>query len=95
MFGFETGKLIPTQHQSFLDTPVFLGHTRDDEVTDIELGEQSRCILEKMGMKITWREHQEGGHLGLLDSAGLDDVAAYLGELTGSYSPWTKPLTSN
>jgi len=69
--------------QSFLKTPVFLGHTIDDEVIDFELGQQTRTVLEKMGMKVTWKEHQEGGHLGLLDTKGLDDVVAFLGEVTG------------
>ncbi len=74
----------PTHNaQSFLKTPVFLGHTTDDEVIDVELGQQARAVLEKMGMKVTWKEHQEGGHLGLLDTKGLDDVVAFLGEVTG------------
>jgi len=64
-----------------LHTPIFLGHTSDDEIITIELGRQTQSVLEKMGMAVTWREHAEGGHLGFLETKGLDDVVAFLNEV--------------
>ncbi len=49
----------------------------------MKLCQQARAVLEEMGMKVTWKEHQEGGHLGFLDTKGLDDVVAFLGEVSG------------
>lgn len=69
---------------SGFDTPVFLGHTLDDEVIDVKLGQQARDELMRLGMKVTWVEHKAGGHLGLLNTKGLDDISAFL---TGVYRP--------
>lgn len=80
--GFPIEGLSP--NRSDFDTPVFLGHTLDDEVVDLELGQQARDGLMRLGMKVTWAEHKEGGHLGLLDTKGLDDISAFL---TGVYRP--------
>ena len=61
------------------DTPVFLGHTADDEVVDVELGRQTRDVLRGMGMEtVVWHQETEGGHLGMLKSAGLDRVVDFL-----------------
>ena len=60
------------------ETPVFLGHTIDDEVIDIELGRQARSVLQTMGMNVVWREVQEGRHLGMLRTSGLDAIVAFL-----------------
>lgn len=59
-------------------TPVLLGHTADDEVIDIELGRQARDTLRRLGMNITWQEQQRGGHLGMLNTPGLDAIALFL-----------------
>ena len=78
---------IPTQRaeereSSVLDTPVFLGHTADDEVIEVELGRQTRVVLRGLGMmKVVWHEDTDGGHLGLLKSAGLDRVVDFLREI--------------
>lgn len=72
---------VPTHDP--LNTPVFLGHTSDDEVIDVQLGQQTRSVLEKMEMAVTWTEHRHGGHLGFLATKGLDDIVAFLKELHG------------
>ena len=66
-----------------LSTVVFLGHTKDDEIIDVKLGQDMRLVLEAMGMRVTWNERNEGGHLGFLETAGLDDVAAFLAKEVG------------
>lgn len=81
-FGVVSSDATPAQGQSCLDTPVFLGHTTDDEVIDVELGRQSVTVLEIMGMKVTWKEFLDGGHSGFLDTEGLDDIVAFLTKAT-------------
>ena len=75
----------------FEKTPVFLGHTADDEVIDLELGRQARDTLQKMGMKVTWHVKAQGGHLGLLETDGLDTMADFLRQVTAM--PQTGPDT--
>ncbi|KAL6721133.1 hypothetical protein ACLMJK_000233 [Lecanora helva] len=57
-----------------LKTPVFLGHTADDEAVDITLGQEAKKVLKMMGMKICWEECEIGGHLGFLRTEGLDRI---------------------
>ncbi|KAL8639279.1 MAG: hypothetical protein Q9228_003672 [Teloschistes exilis] len=59
-------------------TPFLLGHNVDDEMIDIELGHQARDSLLSIGMTVIWHEEQEGGHLGMLNSSGLDTIAAFM-----------------
>lgn len=59
-------------------TPILLGHNVDDEIIDIELGRQARNTLQSIGMEVIWHEEQEGGHLGMLNSSGLDIIAAFI-----------------
>ena len=61
-----------------LGTPVLLCHTTDDEVIDIELGQQACEALKRMGMNVTWKEQKDGGHLGMLKTTGLDTVVAFI-----------------
>lgn len=63
---------------SMLDTPVLLGHIIDDDVIDIELGQQACEVLRSLGMNVTWNERKEGGHLGMLKTKGLDSTVAFL-----------------
>ena len=85
LFGSSLGIAgIPAQiaeerEPSILDTPVFLCHTADDEVIDVELGRQTRDVLRGLGMKtVVWHEETDGGHLGMLKSAGLDRIVGFL-----------------
>jgi len=63
---------------SMLRTPIFLAHNTDDEVIDIRLGREARDVLRGLGMIVTWKEEEHGGHLGMLESKGLDSVVAFL-----------------
>ena len=63
---------------SVLQTPVFLGHAADDEIVDVDLGRDGCNILAKLGTDVTWTKHAEGGHLGFLETRGLDDIVDFL-----------------
>ena len=69
---------ILTPEESIRDTPIFLGHTADDEVIDVELGREMRDLLKSKGMKVVWEEKKDGGHLGMLKPTALDSVVAFL-----------------
>ena len=81
-FGFEA-HLLGKEPCSVLETPMFLGHTLDDEVVDHTLGEEVRSILELMGMNVRWEALELGGHLGFLETQGLDHVVHFLEEIVG------------
>ena len=66
------------------NTPVFLSHAKDDEVVDFDLGFQLRNILQQqLGMKVTWREYDDGGHW-IKEPEGFDDVLDFLKATFGS-----------
>ena len=77
----------------FEKTPISLGHTADDEVIDVELGRQALETLQKLGMKVTWHEKAQGGHLGLLETDGLDAMADFLRQEMCSAMPQTVATT--
>ena len=72
---------VSTEQSSMLGTPILLGHTTDDEVIDIELGRQASEVLQNLGMRVTWKEFPDGGHLGMLKTEGLDSIVTFLDEL--------------
>ena len=72
--------LAPIRGQSFVDTPIFLFHASDDEMIDIDLGRQARDVLASLGVEVIWKEEKQGGHLGMLESGGLEGLVAILGE---------------
>jgi predicted esterase len=59
---------------------IFLAHTTDDEVIDVELGRQARDVLvhSLRYKRLVWHEEQEGGHLGMLTTKGLDWIGGCL-----------------
>jgi lysophospholipase II len=66
------------------NTPVFLSHTKDDGIVDFELGLQLRNVLrQQLGMDVTWRSYEEGGHW-IKEPEGLDDLVAFLAVTFGS-----------
>ena len=65
--------------QSVFSTPVLLCHVVDDEVVDIELNRQACAALEVLGMKVQWKEYQDGGHW-INEPHGYDDVILFLAQ---------------
>ena len=80
VFKTNLGLEIPraAERPSVLSIPVLLCHTTDDEVIDTELGQQAYEALRNLGMNVTWKEHEDGGHLGMLKRSGLDTVVEFL-----------------
>ncbi|KAI0131413.1 Alpha/Beta hydrolase protein [Daldinia grandis] len=66
--------------QSFLSTPVFLGHGIDDAYVDIELGRQARHVLTQIGFEVEWKNYtgadQEGHWLKVPEE--VDDIVHFL-----------------
>ena len=60
-----------------LETPVFVSHAEDDDAVDIELGRQMRAVLEKLEMRVTWKEYGDGGHW-VKEPEGFDDIVEFL-----------------
>lgn len=66
------------------ETAVFLSHAKDDRVVDFEHGLQLRRILQQqLGMTVTWREYEHGGHW-IKELEGLDDLLDFLAVNFGS-----------
>lgn len=66
------------KHQTTtIKTPIFLAHNKDDEVISVENGERMRETLQHIGLEVTWREYEEGGHW-FNEPKGIDDVVAFL-----------------
>jgi len=66
--------------ESMGETPVFLGHGVDDAFVDVGLGQEVREILEKLQMKVTWKEYVGADNEGhwLKDPEEFDDIASFL-----------------
>lgn len=81
VFKTKLGLLQPSaigQQPAMLETPVMLGHMIDDEIIDIELGREACEVLQGLGMKVSWQEYHDGGHLGMMKTVGLDAIVAFL-----------------
>lgn len=65
---------------------IVLAHTTYDEVIDVELGRQARDVLvhSLRYKRLVWHEEQEGGHLGMLTTKGLDWIGGSLKLIIGS-----------
>ncbi|KAK6500599.1 hypothetical protein TWF506_003368 [Arthrobotrys conoides] len=64
------------------DTPVLIGHGRDDAYVEFALGPQVRDILRNIGYKVDWREYEgaeQEGHW-FKEPEGLDDIVRFLKE---------------
>ncbi|KAH9822950.1 alpha/beta-hydrolase [Teratosphaeria destructans] len=57
--------------------PVMVQHCRDDETIDLKYGQELRDTLERAGMRVQWREYEEGGHW-FNEPEGIDDLSRFL-----------------
>ncbi|KAI0199965.1 lysophospholipase II [Astrocystis sublimbata] len=60
--------------KSSRSTPVFLGHSVDDEVVPIRNGRDLRDALRSRLLQVEWREYEDGGHW-VNEPQGVDDIA--------------------
>ncbi|KAI1363645.1 Phospholipase/carboxylesterase [Xylaria arbuscula] len=61
----------------YRNTPAFIAHSADDNVTSIEQGKRLRDTLAAYGMTVTWKEYPTGGHW-INTPQGIEDVVAFL-----------------
>jgi lysophospholipase-2 len=73
-----TDDTYPTLALAF-QTPVFISHSRGDEVVPFKRGEDLQWALEEtMGFNdVTFREYQDGGHW-VNEPQGVDDLIQFL-----------------
>jgi lysophospholipase-2 len=84
--GFCSWMPFPSDAQEICsnkNTPVFLSHAKDDDIVVFELGLQLRNVLQQeLGMDVTWRSYDDGGHW-INEPEGLDDLIAFLAAKIG------------
>ncbi|KAH8789783.1 Alpha/Beta hydrolase protein [Hyaloscypha finlandica] len=62
---------------SVLETPVFLSHSRDDDVVPIANGKKLSTTLENLGMAVSWKLYEDGGHW-VNEPQGVDDIVSFI-----------------
>jgi lysophospholipase-2 len=83
----DTNTNINANAANTLATPVFLSHSKNDEVVPIQNGRLLRDCLETLGMKVTWKEYEDGGHWIYEPEDenvrnGIDDIEEFVGLYT-------------
>ncbi|KAG9228408.1 hypothetical protein BJ875DRAFT_489898 [Amylocarpus encephaloides] len=77
--------LVPSDSSTFiLETPIFLSHSRDDDVVPITNGKNS-LTLEKLGMVVSWKQYKDGGHW-VNEPQGVDDIVVFIRDVVESGS---------
>lgn len=61
---------------------MFLSHSRDDETIPFRMGETLHKRMQLTGLKVVWREYEDGGHW-IHPERGVDDIAAFLHDSQG------------
>jgi lysophospholipase-2 len=74
----ERTNLVP-RLESALKTPMFLSHSKDDEVVPIGNGEKLCWGLRSLGASVSWKAYENGGHW-VNEPQGVDDMVAFLSE---------------
>jgi lysophospholipase II len=60
-----------------LETPVFLSHSQDDDVVPIANGKKLSTTLKKLGMVVSWKQYEDGGHW-VNEPQGVDDIVSFI-----------------
>jgi lysophospholipase-2 len=68
---------ISDETRTPLSTPVFLSHSKNDEVVPIEIGRELADGLLGLGMQVEWKEYEDGGHW-INEPSGFDDIVAFI-----------------
>lgn len=63
-------------------TPVLLEHCADDTTVPAALGRSCRDFLTRIGMDVTYKEYEEGGHW-IKSPQGMDDIVAFIERIVG------------
>ncbi|KAI0428599.1 lysophospholipase II [Xylaria sp. FL1042] len=62
-------------------TPIFLGHSEDDDVVPIDCGLELEDFLRSQGLRVEWIDYYEGGHW-VNEPQGVDDIARFIRKRT-------------
>lgn len=74
----ETTSVLSDLSSDFvLETPVFLSHSWDDDVVPIGNGKKLCTTLEKLGMVVSWKQYEDGGHW-VNEPQGVDDIVSFI-----------------
>jgi lysophospholipase-2 len=66
--------------ETFLSTPIFLGHGVDDAYVDVDLGKEARDVLSRIGFSVEWKEYtgaEQEGHW-IKSPEEVDDLLKFL-----------------
>ncbi|KAJ3571419.1 hypothetical protein NPX13_g5388 [Xylaria arbuscula] len=66
-----------SDRKSSRSTPIFLGHSIDDEVVPIKNGRDLRDALQSRRLQVEWREYGDSGHW-VNEPQGVDDIARFI-----------------
>lgn len=72
----------PHQHRTTLKpvfTPIFLAHSKDDDVVDIKLARHMRNRLDGFATNVQLHQYEDGGHW-VKEPEAIDDLVAFLKE---------------
>lgn len=75
------GGNVPEGSAVLITTPVLLEHCADDTTVPVRFGRTCRDFLTRIGVDVTYKEYQEGGHW-IKSPQGIDDIAAFLEKVT-------------
>lgn len=67
---------------SLLRTPVFLSHSKDDDVVPVQNGEVMTQCLKRLGMDVDMEIYEDGAHW-INEPQGVDDMVKFLRDKVG------------
>ena len=71
------------RHARLRGVPALLEHCKDDDLIDIALGRTIRDVLGGLGLDVSWKEYETGGHW-LKEPEGMEDLVAFLKRVESS-----------
>jgi lysophospholipase-2 len=74
--------LSDLSRESALETPIFLSHSQDDPLALPSNGAELSRTLQDLGLAVTWKTYEDGGHW-INEPRGVDDIVAFLHEKVG------------
>lgn len=60
-----------------LETPAFLSHCQDDDVAPSANGKKVPATLEELGMVVSWKQYEDGGHR-VNGPQRVDDIVSFV-----------------
>lgn len=74
------------------NTPVFLAHSKDDEMVPFCNGMRMQRVLSELGLNVIWKEYPDGGHW-IHPEHGVDDMITFF-EMLGIESKSRETIAS-